>query len=161
MTDQNIQHNQDQALGHHKWPLLGALGVVVLTLVVIFGAVITKQEPVNIAKAEVVEHRDLFFRDVVEGKVNVYDAITKKRIGSFAKGEGSFIRVSMRAMAHQRKQKEIDLLLPYRVVKLSDGNFKIIDPQSGHGIRLNAFGSVAIDSFAPFLNNQTGKGAQG
>lgn len=145
----------------HKYPLLGVLCIVVFTLIVVLGAVVTKQEPVNVAEASILQHRDLYFRDVTGGKVNVYDAKSKQRIGSFNKGEGAFVRISMRAMAHQRKQKEIDQKLPYRVVKLEDGNLKIIDPQSGHGIRLNAFGPIAIESFAQFLTDQTGKGAQG
>lgn len=155
------QHRTDQITGYHKWPLLGALGVVVFTILIVLFAVLTKQKPVNIAVSETVIQRDLFFRDGQEGKVYVYDAETKKRLGIFVKGEGAFVRISMRAMAHQRKQNEIDPRLPYRLVKLSDGNMKIVDPQSGHSIRLNAFGAVAIDSFAQFLTDQSGKGAQG
>ncbi len=155
------QDRTDQITGYHKWPLYGALGVVVFTFLIVLAAVLMKKEPVNIAQAETVIQRDLFFRDGTQGKVIVYDAETKKRIGSFAKGEGAFVRISMRAMAHQRKQNEIDLRLPYRLVKLSDGNMKIVDPQNDHAIRLNAFGAVAVDSFAQFLTNQTGKGAQG
>ena len=155
------QQRTDEITGYHKWPLYGALGVVVFTFLIVLASVLMKNEPVNMAKAETVTHRDLFFRDGEQGKVLVYDANTKKRLGSFDKGEGAFVRISMRAMAHHRKQREIDLRLPYRLIKLSDGNMKVIDPQSGHGIRLNAFGAVAVDSFAKFLNNQTGKGAQG
>lgn len=151
----------DQITGYHKWPLYGALGVVVFTFLIVLGAVLTGQPPVGLKQSETVLQRDLFFRDGTEGKVHVYDAETKKRLGSFGKGEGAFIRISMRAMAHQRKQNEIDLRLPYRLIKLSDGNMKIVDPQSDHAIRLNAFGAVAVDSFAQFLTNQTGKGAQG
>ena len=151
----------DQITGYHKWPLYGALGVVVFSFLIILGAVLTGQPPVGLKQSETVLQRDLFFRDGTEGKVHVYDAETKKRLGSFAKGEGAFVRISMRAMAHQRKQNEIDLRLPYRLIKSSDGNMKIVDPQSDHAIRLNAFGAVAVDSFAQFLTNQTGKGAQG
>ena len=151
----------DQITGYHKWPLYGALGVVVFSVLIILGSVLTGQPPVGLKQSETVTQRDLFFRDGTEGKVHVYDAETKKRLGSFAKGEGAFVRISMRAMAHQRKQNEIDLRLPYRLIKLSDGNMKIVDPQSDHAIRLNAFGAVAVDSFAKFLTNQTGKGAQG
>lgn len=151
----------DQITGYHKWPLLGALGVVVFSFMIILGAVASGQPPVGLKQSDTVTQRDLFFRDGTEGKVHVYDAKTKKRLGSFGKGEGAFVRISMRAMAHQRKQNEIDLRLPYRLIKLSDGNMKIVDPQSDHAIRLNAFGAVAVDSFAQFLTNQTGKGAQG
>jgi len=155
------QERTDQITGYHKWPLYGALGVVVFTFLIVLAAVLMKKEPVNIEKAETVIQRDLFFRDGTQGKVVVYDAETKKRLGSFGKGEGAFVRISMRAMAHKRKQNEIDLRLPYRLIKLSDGNMKIVDPQNDHAIRLNAFGTVAIESFAQFLTNQTGKGAQG
>ncbi len=151
----------NQITGYHKWPLYGALGVVVFTFLIVLGAVLTDQPPVGLKQSETILQRDLFFRDGTEGKVYVYDAETKKRLGSFGKGEGAFVRISMRAMAHQRKQNEIDLRLPYRLIKLSDGNMKIVDPQSDHAIRLNAFGAVAVDSFAQFLTNQTGKGAQG
>lgn len=150
--------------GHHRWPLLGALGVVVFTIGVVGASVLLDKKPVNVANmsdATTVMARELFFRDAANGNVNVYDAITKKRIGSFGKGEGAFVRISMRSMAHSRKQKEIDPRLPYRLVKLSDGNMRIVDPQSGDSIRLNAFGQVAIKSFAKFLIDQTGKGAQG
>jgi len=155
------QERTDEITGYHKWPLLGALGVVIFTLGAVMTSVWMDKEPVDIVQAQTVLERDLFFRDTTSGKVNVYDAKTKKRIGSFGKGEGAFVRISMRSMAHQRKRNEIDPLLPYRLVKLSDGNMKITDPQSGHSIRLNAFGAVAVESFAQFLTNQSGKGAQG
>ncbi len=151
----------DEITGYHKWPLFGALGVVVFTILLVVGSVWLEKDAVALPQAETQLQRDLFFRDATNGKVVVYDAKTRKRISSFGKGEGAFVRISMRAMAHQRKQREIDLLLPYRLIKLSDGNMKIVDPQSGHSIRLNAFGAVAIDSFAKFLTDQTGKGAQG
>lgn len=154
-------NRKDQITGYHKWPLYGALGVVMFSFLIILGAVLSGQPPVGSKQSETVTYRDLFFRDGTQGKVHVYDAETKKRLGSFGKGEGAFVRISMRAMAHQRKQNEIDLKLPYRLIKLRDGNMKIVDPQSDHAIRLNAFGAVAVDSFAQFLTNQTGKGAQG
>jgi putative photosynthetic complex assembly protein len=152
---------KDQITGYHKWPLFGALGVVVFTLLLVLASVWLEKDAVALPQAETIQHRDLYFRDATNGKVVVYDAKTKKRLGGFGKGEGAFVRISMRSMAHQRKKREIDLMLPYRLVKLSDGNMKIVDPQSGHSIRLNAFGAVAIDSFAQFLTNQPQEGAQG
>lgn len=153
-------HQNNEISGVHKWPLLGALGLVLLTLMLVIGSVLTKKEAAS--NTQTLSERSLYFLDGHEGRVVVYDAKTKKKIASFSKGEGAFIRISMRSMMRQRTLKKIDHTLPFKLIKTGDGNLSITDPQSGDRIRINAFGRVAVESFAQFLpHNQPSQGAEG
>lgn len=155
------KHRTDEITGIHKAPLFGALAVVVFALVLVIGAVLTKEETVN-AGDVAIEERSLFFLDANNGVVAVYDAASREKLGSFSKGEGAFVRISMRSLMRQRVLKEVDLNLPFKLIKTAKGDLKITDPASGEAIRVNAFGPLAIESFARFLPTDHSKqGAQG
>ncbi|MEM9330374.1 MAG: photosynthetic complex assembly protein PuhC [Pseudomonadota bacterium] len=148
--------------GIHKWPLLGAFGVVVFAVLLVIGSVVSGVEPVGFASSPVVTERSLLFRDGKNGEVMVFDAISRQPLAKFEKGEGAFVRISMRGMARQRISRELDLMSPYRLIKTENGNLYIQDPQSKQKIRINAFGPVATKSFNQFLNRDySEKGAKG
>lgn len=154
--------NQNEIKGIHRLPLLGALAIVLLTVVLVLVSVLGGIEPVGTKSASSVEERDLYFQDHKNGQVLVFDANSKEEIGKFQKGEGAFVRISMRSMMRQRKLKEVDLKKPFKLVRFSDGNIKIVDPYSNEFIRINAFGPIAIKSFGQFLStNHLEKGAKG
>ncbi len=155
------QHHTHEITGIHKAPLYGALGVVIFALVLVVGAVLAKDDKAVPADVSV-EERSLYFLDAKNGVVAVYDAATRTKLGSFSKGEGAFVRISMRSLMRQRVLKEVDLNLPFKLIKTAKGDLKITDPASGEAIRVNAFGPLAIESFARFLpTNHSKQGAQG
>ena len=154
-------HPSPEITGIHKLPLYGALAVVVLALLLVVGSVYSKG-PVTNKELTSIEERSLYILDEKDGELAVYDAHTKENIGRFSKGEGAFVRISMRSLIRMRSLKEIDLNLPFRLVKSENGDLRITDPASGENIRVNAFGPIAIESFAQFLSNHhSEKGAKG
>lgn len=147
--------------GIHKVPLYGALAVVLLALLLVIGSVIANG-PVDNKDHATLEERSLYILDEKNGTLAVYDARTKQNLGRFEKGEGAFVRISMRSLVRMRTLKEIDLNLPFKLVKMENGDLRITDPASGENIRVNAFGPIAIKSFAQFLNNHhSEEGARG
>lgn len=147
--------------GIHKLPLYGALAVVVLALLLVVGSVLSNG-PVSGNAQATVEERSLYILDEENGELAVYDARTKESLGRFTKGEGAFVRISMRSLVRMRTLKELDLNLPFKLVKSENGDLRITDPASGENIRVNAFGPIAIESFAKFLpSNHSEEGAKG
>jgi putative photosynthetic complex assembly protein len=152
---------QNEIQGIHKLPLFGALAVVLLTLALVVGAVLTKDDAGKTSETVQME-RDLYILDEAGGIVSVYDARTKQKLNSFSQGEGAFLRISMRSLMRMRVLKEIDPNLPFKLVLAENGNLRITDPASGENIRVNAFGANAIQSFAQFLPQyHSAQGADG
>ena len=142
-------------------PLYGALAVALLAMVLVVASVIVKG-PVTTSPQDISQERFLYLLDENNGELAVYDARTKAPLGRFSKGEGAFVRISMRSLFRMRALKEIDPNKPFRLVAASNGDLRITDPQSGDGIRVNAFGPIAIESFSKFLpNRHSEEGAEG
>lgn len=141
----------DKITGIHKLPLIGAGLVVALTIFVVGTAQYNKSTKVDAPITKTLAERDLIFRDGTAGNIVVRDAKTKELLGKFGRGEGAFIRISMRAMTHARRQNRVAQGQPYTLVKGEGNRLTIVDPVTGTSIKLNAFGAVAMDSFAKFL----------
>lgn len=145
--------------GIHKWPLIGALMVVLFTLLVVIVSVYQDRQSTKNAldilglQETPAQSRALYFRDGKGGMVYVFDATTKKRIAKYAKGEGAFIRISMRSLARGRSLHEVEQKLPYRLEKMPSGQLLIKDPETQTSIRINAFGTTAMQSFTALLPN--------
>lgn len=149
----------DQITGFHKLPLFGALGVVLFSLTLVTVAVVTDSGRVERQIGNPVAERSITFRNESAGVVSVLDAETRETIGKFGIGEGAFVRMSVRSMTLNRTSKRVRHDLPYRLVQTSEGRLSIVDPATGHFIKLNAFGSVAMSSFSKFLPDHSEKGA--
>ncbi len=153
------QPRRDQITGIHKLPLFGALAVVLLAIVTVVGSVSTGAGTVGRTIGVPVAERMIGFRDEAGGVVAVFDAETNETIGSFGVGEGAFLRMAVRSMTFQRTSKRIRYDLPYRLTRTDSGKMSFIDPQTGHFIKLNAFGPVAISSFSALLPDHSKQGA--
>ena len=156
------KQNEPEIRGIHKWPILGAWSVAVLALLLVTGSILGGVEPVGMAESPTVTERSLLFRDGRNGEVLVFGAESRRPLAIFEKGEGAFIRISMRGMARQRVIRELDVMSPYTLIKTRDGNLYISDPQSDQRIRVSAFGPIATNSFKQFLERDySEKGAEG
>jgi putative photosynthetic complex assembly protein len=155
------QQGTHEITGIHRLPLLGALAVGVFAVLAVVVSVAING-PVSNPATNVAQERYLYLLDENEGELAVYDARTKEPLGRFNKGEGAFVRISIRSLFRMRTLKEIDPNQPFRLVETSNGDLRITDPQSGDGIRVNAFGPIAIESFSKFLpNHHSIQGAKG
>ena len=154
-------HGTHEITGIHKLPLYGALAVAVFAMVLVVASVYING-PASHPKHDVSQERFLYLLDENNGELAVYDARTKQQLGRFGKGEGAFVRISMRSLFRMRVLKEIDPNKPFLLIETADGNLRITDPQSGDGIRVNAFGPIAIENFSKFLpNDHSNQGAKG
>lgn len=151
--------SQNEITGIHKVPLYGALAVVVFSLICVLGAVVTQSGQVGRTIGEPVLERTIAFRNDPSGVVTVLDANTQEALVQFGIGEGAFVRMSVRSMTLQRASQRVDHKLPYRLVQTAKGKLSFVDPETGHFIKLNAFGAVAMSSFSQLLPGHSEKGA--
>ena len=101
-------------------------------------------------KAEIV--RVLTFEDVSPGTVIVRDKTTNETIATFGRGEGSFVRATLRALVHHRQKKGASLTEDFRLERHSNGQLFLIDEATTKAISLNAFGPTNTAAFAAFLS---------
>lgn len=154
------QHHQNEITGIHKVPLYGALAVVVLSVVLVLFSVATGKGTVGRTIGEPVMERTISFKTEPSGGFSVLDTDTSEKIQSFGLGEGAFIRSSIRSMSLNRTSKNVRQDLPYQLVQTAEGKLSLVDPETQHFIKLNAFGAVAMTSFSQLLADASaGSGA--
>lgn len=95
--------------------------------------------------------RVLSFEDA-KGMVIVRDADTGEIIQQFGKGEGTFVRATLRALVNDRKKQGISKKEDFRLEAHKGPQFYLIDEASGRTISLNAFGPSNTAVFAAFIN---------
>jgi putative photosynthetic complex assembly protein len=150
---------QDEITGIHKVPLYAALGVVVLSLVLVTTAVLTGKGRVERTIGQPALERSIRFKSEAAGHFSVIDAATNEKIQSYGSGEGAFIRTSIRSMTLNRTSKHVPPELPYRLIKSVDGSLILVDPETDHSIKLNAFGQVALTSFSQLFADDPSQNA--
>ncbi|MEM9731907.1 MAG: photosynthetic complex assembly protein PuhC [Pseudomonadota bacterium] len=156
MTDQpTAQKRYDTApptpASTHNRVVLGAFAVAALAVFATGTAVLTGTKATSLPVGEVVESRSLFFRDASHGRIAVFDGETRRIIVRFEKGEGAFVRQSMRALNHTRRVSNKDMGKAFTLSRTDRDIVLLSDPTTGERIKLNAFGSVALESFTRFL----------
>ena len=137
--------------GLHAAPLYGALGVVVIALILVTGTVLSGKKPAQSSAAEPAIERSIRIEAEAGGSFRAIDADTQVAIRSYGLGEGTFIRTSIRSMTRNRMSHRVAGHLPYRLVASEDGKLSLIDPETGMVIGLSAFGQGASNSFAALL----------
>ncbi len=153
------KHATGEIKGIHRLPLYGAAAVVVFAVVAVLGSHVTDMGKVERSLGVPIADRSISFRNEANGAVTVLDADTQEEITQFGVGEGTFVRMSVRSMSLNRKSKRVSYNLPYRLVRTEAGKLSIVDPETGHFIKLNAFGSIALSSFSKILPETTESGA--
>jgi putative photosynthetic complex assembly protein len=96
--------------------------------------------------------RVLTFEDAQPGTVIVRDKTTNETVATFGRGEGSFVRATLRALVHDRQRKGASLEEDFRLERHSNGQLFLIDEATGKAISLNAFGPDNTAAFAAFLS---------
>lgn len=135
---------------HFKAPasrLPGVLAAVllVLTLALVlmarFAPVTSVPDP-----APVTWQKELLFADGPAGEVVVQDYQTKEVLARF-EGEQGFVRGSLRALARERKRREIGSEQPFELVARKDGRLTLYDPSTSQHIDLDSFGPSNVALF--------------
>jgi putative photosynthetic complex assembly protein len=104
-------------------------------------------KPVQTAKVV----RILTFDDAPSGHVIVRDRTSQKIIADFGRGQGSFVRATLRALVHDQQHKGALLTNAFRLEQHSNGQLFLIDEATTKAISLNAFGPDNTAAFAAFL----------
>lgn len=105
-----------------------------------------------------VESRQLLFKDMSDGGIEVIDAESRRAVLIIPPGqEQSFIRMTMRSMARQRKQVGAGDHDPFTLARSPEGILTLDDPATGRKLVLSAFGSLNVAEFAKLLNKRTGR----
>jgi putative photosynthetic complex assembly protein len=135
-------------------PLLATV-LSLATVVAMIGAARThgiRPEP-SLPQATPLEQRILRFEDAAQGNVVVRDAKTGDVIQTFGRGEGAFVRATVRALVHDRIKQGIQSSDDFRLETHNGAQLFLIDEASGRAISLNAFGPTNTAAFAAFMSN--------
>lgn len=141
------------AHGVPRGPLLGAWGLVAITLVAVAVVRLTGTGPAPAPLDEPVATRELRFEDRPGGGVAVYDARDGTFIDMLAAGGDGFVRGALRSLARERRGHGIGGEPPVRLSAHADGRLMLEDPATGRRIDLAAFGPTNSAAFARFLSS--------
>lgn len=101
---------------------------------------------------DVVAKKILHFRDLPNGSIGVISADNGQMIAA-VEGQAGFIRGILRALARDRRIRQISSDDAFELVSHSDGRLTLIDLATKNRIDLESFGKDNAAEFAAFLNN--------
>ncbi len=105
----------------------------------------------TVKDAPVLWQRDLIFTDAPDGQIRVTDYLNSKEVALF-KGEQGFLRGTLRALARERKRRNIGPEAPFRVIEHTDGRLTLLDPSTSQRIDLESFGPTNSAIFRSLKN---------
>ena len=85
--------------------------------------------------AQAVITKQLRFEDRSDGSIAVISA-TDGRVVKVIEGEAGFVRGILRAMARERRIKEVNQAIPFELIARADGRLTLLDPATGNRIDL-------------------------
>ncbi|MBU3582958.1 photosynthetic complex assembly protein PuhC [Polynucleobacter sp. 15G-AUS-farblos] len=101
---------------------------------------------------QVIAKRILHFRDLPNGSVGVISAESGQMIAE-VEGQAGFIRGILRALARDRRIRQISSDDAFELVSRPDGRLTLTDLATKNRIDLESFGKDNAAEFAAFLNN--------
>lgn len=136
-------------------PFAAIFVALALTVVAIGSARLSGYQPPSVLPAQTPDvARVLQFEDAPQGTVIVRDVKTGEQIASFGRGEGSFVRATLRALVNDRRHKGIPLEGDFRLERHNGNQLYLIDEATGKTLSLNAYGPANTAAFAAFMSNQ-------
>jgi len=79
------------------------------------------------------------FADGPKGEILVKDHVTGQTIAAF-EGEQGFVRGTLRALARERKRREVGSEHPFELTARTNGRLVLRDPSTAQRIYLDSFG---------------------
>jgi putative photosynthetic complex assembly protein len=101
--------------------------------------------------APTVASRSLRFEDRPDGSVAVIDAKSAQVI-RYVHGEAGFLRGALRALARERKKRDLGSGPAFELLARADGRLTLSDPATGERLDLESFGPTNLAVFAGLLN---------
>jgi putative photosynthetic complex assembly protein len=127
-----------------------ALAALVLISLISVAVVRWSGMSVHTPDAKPVATRLLRFEDRPDGSIAVIDA-TSGRLLERVQGEQGFLRGSLRALARERRMREVGALPPFELAARADGRLTLTDPATGARLDLESFGPTNAAVFARLL----------
>jgi putative photosynthetic complex assembly protein len=143
---------QNEQIEVPRGPLLGALGLVILTFTLAITARFTGwfklPEPVSTPQAQ----RLLRFEDAQDGGIFVYDVRTDSLVINLPAGYNGFVRGALRALARKRMLASVPDTDPFMLTLWADGRLSLRDPSvTNNDVEISSFGPIQIESFMQLL----------
>ena len=134
--------------------LLGAGALMLVTIGLAGTARITNHNHVVLAPTYAVASRDLSFKDMADGGVDISDADTGKPITTVVPTTGGFLRGIVRGLVRDHHRYDAAVGYPFRLTRWADGRLSIEDPGTHERFELEAFGSTNEAVFARLLEDR-------
>lgn len=130
--------------------LLMAMAALVLVTLAGVAAVRLSGVQIHSPDASAVLTRSLRFEDRTDGSVAVIDATTGQEVER-VQGEAGFLRGALRAMARERRKRDMGAEAPFELIGRADGRLTLVDPATRERIDLESFGVTNAGTFARLL----------
>lgn len=132
-----------------KW-VLRAMGALLLFALLSVAAVrITGNGPDQL-RSVVVTERALRFEDRSDGGIAVIDGASGQLLTALH-GEQGFLRGVVRALARERRTRDMGSEQPFLLTARADGSLTLSDPETRQSVELESFGPTNAGVFAKFL----------
>jgi putative photosynthetic complex assembly protein len=141
-------------IGVPRGALIGAATLIVATIVL---AAVARMAGLGRTElpapgAGSVSRAIVFQTSGLEDPITILDATTGQTVTTYGRGEGGFVRGSLRALQYERERVGLTLSgAPYQLVAWRNGRLTLDDPSTGYHIELNAFGSTNLAAFQRLL----------
>ncbi|MEY8878393.1 MAG: photosynthetic complex assembly protein PuhC [Leptothrix sp. (in: b-proteobacteria)] len=136
--------------GNFPRHVLLAVAAVLAATVLAVGAVRLSGVSIRQPDAATVHSRLLRFDDGPNGSVAVFDAASGAQIES-VQGEQGFLRGALRALARERRARELGPQAPFELAAHADGRLSLTDTATGVRLDLESFGPTNASVFARWL----------
>lgn len=137
--------------GLPRVPLFAAVGLAVMTLIVVSFVQLTGIGAVRVPDAAAVSVREFRFEDRPNGSIVVLDARDNRVVETVAPESNGFLRGTMRGLARERKREGVGPEVPFRLVGRADGRLTLQDPGTGRRVDLESFGPTNAAVFARLM----------
>ena len=132
-------------------PVIKAMGLLLVAAVLSVATVRLSGTQVHEPDAPTVAARSLRFEDRPDGSVAVIDAHSGQVVRA-VQGEAGFLRGALRALARERKKRDIGSGPAFELLARADGRLTLADPATGERLDLESFGPTNAAVFAGLLN---------
>jgi putative photosynthetic complex assembly protein len=128
------------------------LGLVLLATLILVAVVRFSGVDIRYADSPSQQVRLLRFADMDNGDIGVVNAQDGSELARFS-GEQGFMRGALRAMARERKRRDIGPMVPFELHARTDGRLTLIDPATQMRLDLESFGPTNAGLFAQLLQD--------
>ncbi len=128
------------------------LGLVMLATLILVAVVRFSGVDIRYADSPSQQVRLLRFADMDNGDMGVCNAQDGSEVARFS-GEQGFMRGALRAMARERKRRDIGPMDPFELHARTDGRLTLIDPATHMRLDLESFGPTNAGLFAQLLQD--------